>query len=77
MVNKEMVRELIDSMGEVDFFKSLSQAVKDREIHEYIESGEDRDDEAYKAARQASNTADNLAWWIERAAKCSAEKGRV
>jgi hypothetical protein len=58
---KESIKDMIVEMGEENFFTALVQAMKDREITEWVAAGEDFNDAAYDEYRNATVCASLLA----------------
>ena len=64
MTSKQKIKDLIIELGDADFFNTLTQVVKEREINEWVRSGEKFDDNAYKTFVKASSSCDLLAYWM-------------
>jgi hypothetical protein len=66
MISKNVITDLIIDVGEDTFFDSLVAVVKDREIYEWILGGQDVENKAYQAARDASACMALVAYHIKR-----------
>jgi hypothetical protein len=74
MIDKKRIANLIVEMGEGDFFDSLVRVVKDREITEWVDGGENFDDKAYKEFTDATTCAGLLAYRMREGSKESAKR---
>lgn len=64
MTSKQKIKDLIIELGDADFFNTLTQVVKEREINEWVQSKENFDDKAYKNFVKATSSCDLLAYWM-------------